>query len=233
MGLHRHINFFELQKACEKPGCPLCRIVSDRSWRYLDNMLFEHISDRVFRAEFRAAGGFCSEHSRDLANFRDGLAVAILGRDILEDRIGSFSGNKPWKPKRPCPICVEGERIETEYLSFLAKAEEADPEGRALAEFFTASSGLCAPHYEALLRKNKRIPRWIRDFQEKKFKELLERTSRFIELSAYGRQAEFAQLSLEDQRVWKELAVTLRGSADGVSGNDIPVDRDTDMGNHR
>lgn len=215
MAIDKHINFFELQKACERQGCPLCRIVSDRSWRYLDNMLFEHISDRVFRAEFRAAGGFCSEHSRDLANFRDGLAVAILGRDILEDRIRSFSDKKPWKPRSSCPICVEGERIETEYLTFLGKAEEEEVEGRALMEFFTASSGLCVPHYELLLRKNKRIPRWIRDFQEKKFKELLERTSRFIELSAYGRQAEFDQLSPEDQRVWKELALAVWGTADG------------------
>jgi len=59
MAIDKHINFFELEKACEQEGCPLCRIVNDRTWRYLDNMLFEHISDRPFRAAHRAAGGFC------------------------------------------------------------------------------------------------------------------------------------------------------------------------------
>jgi hypothetical protein len=77
--VERHINFFELEKAAAKPGCPLCRIISDRAEQYLDNLLFEHVSDRAFRAAYRAAGGFCAHHSRRLESFRDGLAVAILG----------------------------------------------------------------------------------------------------------------------------------------------------------
>jgi hypothetical protein len=228
MSVDKHINFFELTKAAEKDGCPLCRIVSDRAERYIDNMLFEHVSDRGFRAMHREAGGFCSFHSRGLIAFRDGLAVAIMGRDILEDRIASFEKNKPWNPKGRCPICLERDRIEEEYLSFLAQCDaETSPSGtetsgeigeKELRETFSASEGLCAPHYNSLLwtpkGKPRIVPKWLKDFHENKFRELMARTSRFIEFSAYGRQDEFNRLSEKDQLVWKELAASLRGSVE-------------------
>ncbi|MDR1863930.1 MAG: hypothetical protein LBQ67_08420 [Treponema sp.] len=220
--MDKHINFFELQKAAEKPGCPLCRIAADRARRYIDNMLFEHVSDRGFRARYRAAGGFCGFHARGLEAFRDGLAVAILGRDILEDRIDAFRKLKPWRPKSPCPVCEEQARIEEEYLGFLAGTGEAGPQTAEPAkeenEFravFTASDGLCAPHYARLLLtprgKARSVPLWLKDFQETKFRDLLARAGRFIELSAYGRQEEFASLPESDKLVWKELARSLRG----------------------
>ena len=213
MVIEKHINFFQLQKACEKPGCPLCRIVSDRADSYIDNTLFEHISNRDFRSLYRSAGGFCSFHARNLVSFRDGLAVAILARDVLEDRITCFEKKKPWRPKGKCPVCVEREKIEQEYLDFICNSGGDSNEEQELRQFFTSSSGLCAPHYAALLfapkgpRKN--VPAWIKNFQEEKFKELKHRLNRFIELSAYGRQDEFAALSEKDQLVWKEAAACL------------------------
>jgi len=89
-------------------------------------------------------------------------------------------------------------------------ADEAE-----LRALFTASEGLCAPHYGQLLTTVRRLPRWLREFHERKFDALLERTNTFIEVSAYGRQKEFAALSPADQLVWKELARSLRGQADG------------------
>jgi hypothetical protein len=214
MAVDRHINFFELQKVSAQSGCPLCRIVSDRAERYIDNMLFEHVSDRSFRKAHRAAGGFCGFHSRNLVAFRDGLAVAIMGRDILEERINSFKKRLPWRPKERCPICVEQDRIEHEYLGFLAQSSGESDDERELREVFTASQGLCAPHYGRLLESFKRVPSWLVDFHEKKFDLLLKRVDAFIELSAYGRQDEFRRLSEQDQIVWKELAADLRGSVE-------------------
>ncbi|MDR3147907.1 MAG: hypothetical protein LBU00_05980 [Treponema sp.] len=214
MAVDKHINFFELEKSCEKPGCPLCRIVNDRAERYIDNMLFEHVSDRKFRRAHRLAGGFCSFHSRNLESFRDGLAVAILGRDILEERLDSFAGRKPWRRKERCPVCVERERIETEYLGFLAGAGGESAEERELRQVFTRSDGLCAPHYGRLLDSWKRIPAWITEFHDRKFTDLKRRIDQFIELSAYGRQDEFRALPEGDRLVWKELALALRGNVD-------------------
>jgi hypothetical protein len=231
VAVDKHINFFELQKACEKPGCPLCRIVSDRAERYIDNMLFEHVSDRGFRWAYRSAGGFCNFHARNLESFRDGLAVAILSRDVMEDALAVFKGGKPLKitGQKPggsgrCPVCEERDRIETEYLGFLAGTDGDSPEEQELREAFTASEGLCVPHYGQLLNLPRKsggiggrgtggggVPSWLREFHENRFAALLRRTGQFIEFSAYGRQEEFAKLTPEDQVVWKELAVTLRG----------------------
>jgi hypothetical protein len=230
MPVAKHINFFELSKAAAKPGCPLCRLVNDRAEWYIDNLLFEHVADRGFRALHRASGGFCSFHSRNLVSFRDGLAVAILSRDILEDRMTSFRRKKSWKPKGRCPICIEKEHIEEEYLSFLAACETGNacragngsdggtPEERELREAILSSDGLCAPHYNSLLftpkGRPRPVPKWIRDFHETKYRELLERVDRFIEFSAWGRQKEFAALTENDQLVWKEAAAALRGSTE-------------------
>jgi hypothetical protein len=218
MGVDRHINFFELQKAAALPGCPLCRITANRAEQYIDNMLFEHVSDRGFRKTHRAAGGFCDAHSQKLLSFRDGLAVAILGRDILEDRLVFFQKRKPWRPREQCPVCAERDRIEGEYLGFLAQCETrgVQPGGeggheKELEEVFTRSEGLCAPHYGKLLETHKQLPPWLIAFHEKKFTELLKRVNTFIEFSAYGRQEEFRRLSEADQLVWKELAVNLSG----------------------
>jgi hypothetical protein len=206
----KHINFIELEKACAKPGCPLCTIISERAERYIDGMLFEHVSDRVFRKNFRDAGGFCSFHSQKLDSFRDGLAVAILSRDILEDRIAVFNKRKAWKPKGRCPVCIERERIEKEYLTFLVQADGGG-NGDEVRDFFTASEGFCVPHYAKLLETSKIIPKWLINFHERKFGELMRKTSQFIELSAYGNQKEFVRLSEKDQLVWKEIARNLRG----------------------
>ncbi|MDR2375999.1 MAG: hypothetical protein LBD96_06120 [Treponema sp.] len=214
MAVDKHINFFELEKACEKPGCPLCGIVADRAERYIDNMLFEHVSDRKFRRAHRLAGGFCSYHSRNLESFRDGLAVAILGRDILEERLESFKSRKPWQRKEHCPVCAERDRIEIEYLGFLAGAGGESAEEQELRQVFTRSEGLCAPHYGRLLCSWKRIPRWITEFHDRKFADLKQRIDQFIELSAYGRQEEFRALEERDKLVWKELALALRGNVD-------------------
>ena len=215
MAIDKHINFFEFQKAAEKKGCPICVIVSERAEMYIDNMLFEHISDRPFRALHRAAGGFCSFHSRDMESYRDGLAVAILSRDILEDRIASFKMSKPWMPKGRCPICEERDRIEEEYLGFLAEATGDSREETELREVFETSEGLCAPHYASLLftprGKKRPIPQWLKQFHEEKFRNLKKRLDTFIDLSAYGRQEEFLKLPEKDQLVWREAAHALRG----------------------
>jgi len=218
MAIEKHINFFELDKASQKPGCPLCTIISERAHQYIDNTLFEHITNRGFRALFRAAGGFCSFHSRSLLSFRDGLAVAILSKDIVEDRLNCFEKRLPWKPKGKCPVCVEREKIEQEYLDFLAQASGDSSEEQELRDFFLKSDGLCAPHYADLLftpkGKKRKVPAWIISFQEQKFRNLKVRLDHYIKLSAFGRQKEFDAMSEKDKLVWREAAACLAENMD-------------------
>ena len=205
----RHVNWFALEKACARPGCPLCTIVADRSARYIDNMLFEHVSDRGFRAQYREAGGFCPTLVKNLDSYRDGLAVAILGVDILTDALPALRKRKATKPAGACPACAETERVNREFLGFLAGTSDED-----FTRFFTTSAGLCLPHYRKLLSTVKKVPDWLVRFQEEKFDLLLKRASAFVEFSAWGRQKDFDGLSDADKVVWKELALALRGSSD-------------------
>lgn len=206
MSAEKHVNWFALEKACARPGCPLCTIIAERSERYIDNMLFEHVSDRGFRALYREAGGFCTRHASRLESFRDGLAVAILGADILSDALPLLKKRKPRIYKGKCPACAETERIEKEFLGFLAGTEDA-----SFTSFFTASEGLCLPHYRKMLSLVRRVPSWLEKFQIHRFDSLLARSRDFIEFSAWGRQSDFEALSEQDKIVWKELARTLRG----------------------
>jgi len=48
MAIEKHINFFELQKASEKPGCPVCRIISDRAYKYIDNTFLSMLQTEDF-----------------------------------------------------------------------------------------------------------------------------------------------------------------------------------------
>ncbi|NLM01416.1 MAG: hypothetical protein GX220_08205 [Treponema sp.] len=209
MAEEKHVNYFALQKACEKPGCPLCTLIEERITRYIDIILFEHISDRRFRADYKKSGGFCKEHSKVLLNFRDGLAVAILGRGTLSEYIEDFKKKKMRLYKGICPACLKKNSIEEGFLSFLAEKHNENMQSE-LESFFTKSEGLCLRHYAQMVKLIRRIPKWLETFQMEKFEQLYERVSNFIELSAWGRQEDFAKLSDEDKIVWKELAIKLQ-----------------------
>ncbi len=204
----RHVNWFALEKACAAHACPVCTIVGERTAKYIDNMLFEHVSDRGFRAVYREAGGFCPTHSANLDSWRDGLAVAILGVDVLSSFMPEFKKRKAPRRKGLCPACAESGRVEREFLGYIAERDEED-----FVSFFTASGGLCVPHYARLLSLTRRVPRWLSDFQASAFEVLLARSSAFIECSAWGRQSDFSALPERDKTVWKELARALRGNA--------------------
>ncbi len=204
----RHVNWFALEKACAVTACPVCTIVGERTAKYIDNMLFEHVSDRGFRATYREAGGFCPTHSANLDSWRDGLAVAILGVDILSSFMPDLKRGKAPKRKAMCPACAESRRVEGEFLGYIAERTEED-----FKVFFSASGGLCVPHYARLLSLTRRVPRWLSEFQTAAFDKLLARSSAFIECSAWGRQSDFSALPERDKVVWKELARALRGTA--------------------
>ena len=106
-------------------------------------------------------------------------------------------------------------------MTFIAEAEDSktakteaagNSEDIPLPEFFVKSQGLCIQHYAKLITYAKKVPKWLKTFQEDRFKALEERTSRFIEYSAWGRQQDFETLSPADKVVWKELAAALRGN---------------------
>jgi len=58
----------KLLDALGASGCPLCRIRSDSSARYLDGLLWEGVNDLAVREDLDAARGYCPAHCRALAS---------------------------------------------------------------------------------------------------------------------------------------------------------------------
>jgi hypothetical protein len=58
------VGYHDLMADLKKAGCPVCHGAQRAAWKYLDGLLWEFVNDPGVRAGFRAARGFCREHSR-------------------------------------------------------------------------------------------------------------------------------------------------------------------------
>ena len=77
--------YFELLKACDQPGCPVCRLEQQAVGRFLDHLFYESVNDGETRAHLRASLGFCREHTELLleTGLGDALGMAIIYQDVL------------------------------------------------------------------------------------------------------------------------------------------------------
>jgi hypothetical protein len=153
----------ELQAAYAAPGCPICALLERSERRYIDIVLYEHVTDVKWRAQVRAARGFCALHTeRVLAIGRSSLGASLVAGDIFKTlraelptsstggalgrlRAALGSGNAllaVLRPQQPCPICAYLEDLGGVYVAaLLSDLETAD--GRAQ---YAQSAGLCLPH---------------------------------------------------------------------------------------
>ncbi len=150
-----------VQEAFAEPGCPLCRLLSQKERRSLESLLWEQVNDPMTADRLAAARGFCWEHTWALvpagAAVHSHLGVAILLERILRDayRHGQTPHSlERWLvPEDPCPIC---EWLATAEESLLwATAELASHDPRLLLE---QPGVLCRPHAAALVRLTSAFP---------------------------------------------------------------------------
>ncbi len=105
------------------PGCPLCRLRSDASRRYLRSILYESVNDVGFRERLLAGRGFCRDHGRealalDRAQSGGSLGAAILFASIIGRRLEELrspterGGRRRRRGRAPadddaarCPVC--------------------------------------------------------------------------------------------------------------------------------
>ena len=130
--------------------------------RYIDMTLYEHVTDVQWRAEVRAARGFCALHTqRVLEVGRSALGVSLVAADILKTlraalpasdqsagalgRLRSALGGaraSSLRPQRPCPICTYLADLGAVYVAALLD-DLTTEEGRGA---YAGSVGLCLPH---------------------------------------------------------------------------------------
>jgi hypothetical protein len=153
----------ELQAAYAAPDCPICSLSARSERRYIDITLYEHVTDVKWRAEVRAARGFCTLHTeRVLSIGRSSLGASLVAADILKTlrpllsahsasgavgrlRAALRSGSgllAALRPQQPCPLCAYLQDLGNVYVAALLANLETD-DGR---ERYQQSAGLCVPH---------------------------------------------------------------------------------------
>ncbi len=160
--MQKDTRYFDLMKACSKPGCPVCRISLELARHYVDGILYEYVNDPGVRDEIRKSRGYCNEHAWWMLDVRGaGLGIAILQRDVIETvldltetwpngrnaRQSAQELLKRLQPTAECPVCAHRRTMEDFMLDTLLQ-HIGDEE---LAAALAGSAGLCLPHFSRAL----------------------------------------------------------------------------------
>jgi hypothetical protein len=160
----KFVGYFRLIEACAGPGCPVCRCLVAESRRYLEALLYEHVTDPDTRRAIRLAWGFCNWHTWMLPEvvgsaFGAAIICEDLVRRVLRRTQTSRRGSRPrgwlaalrrrrpallelWARRTPCPACADAGATEARYLDTMVTFIDDD----ALREAYALSDGLCLPH---------------------------------------------------------------------------------------
>ncbi|MBV9787685.1 MAG: hypothetical protein JOZ51_05910 [Chloroflexi bacterium] len=216
----------DLHAAYEAAGCPVCGMLKRSERRYIDATLYEHVTDVRWRAEVRAARGFCTLHTRDVLEVgRSALGVSLVAGDILKTlresltatsssggalgrlraAIGGGSGlAAALQPQQPCPICTYLADLGAVYVVALLDDLTTD-EGRAAYE---RSVGLCLPHLLAAARCGGPGLSPLVDQQARVWERLEGELSEFARKSDYR----FSDETIEAERdAWRRALLLLSG----------------------
>jgi hypothetical protein len=147
----------KVREALRQGGCPVCRVASASSRRYLWGFLYEQVNDPEVRTALLRSRGFCRHHAWMLTQFHDALGVAIvyshLVRDLARDlaaltpqaRPRRRAGLRPPAPDLPrpvCPACGVVRQAEEHALVALVRRLDDEQVRAALA----TDAPLCLPH---------------------------------------------------------------------------------------
>jgi hypothetical protein len=160
----------DLHAAYAVSGCPICGLLNRSERRYIDMTLYEHVTDVKWRAEVRAARGFCTLHTTHVLEVgRSALGVSLVATDLLNtlgqmlaapggdggalgrlrSALGGSAGASPLRPQRPCPICAYLDELGAVYVAALLDDVASDTGRQA----YSASAGLCLPHFTAAIER--------------------------------------------------------------------------------
>jgi hypothetical protein len=238
----KFIAYFHLVEACGKPGCPVCRCLRESTFRSLDALLYEQVTDPATRGVLDQSWGFCAWHagmSKEVQNA--GLGIAIIYQDLLgqvrehltasrRELAGSpvvrgwrrlFRRHEPVALVRArairkrCPLCHLVGSAEVSYLHTLLEYGE-DPE---FDRAYGRSAGLCLPHLILALASHPGhrgvAPLLVRTVG--KLDQLAKELRGFIDKHDYRKHAPFSD---EEAASWTDALGFLVGDP-GLFGNEI------------
>jgi hypothetical protein len=233
------IDYFDLKDAFKIPGCFLCNRARDLSWKFLDNLFYERVTDVWTRVGLRKSKGFCNWHawmSMEIPN--SGSGIAIIYKDLLDAELRRLSdwtheqeapkGSgfrrlkkrfgvllSSWTEKASCPICKlvkEHERIESNVLLDFIDEDE-------FSEGFEKSSGICIRHLIRIMEDFGKHPnlRLLMKKQIRKYQSLSEELEEFIRKLDYRFSKEPKGSELDS---WKRAIEQFMGHR-GIFGNEM------------
>jgi len=152
--------YHELREALAQPGCPLCHVVGRAAESYIDNLLYESVNDVGVRTRLRRSRGFCRAHAARLQRPGRSLGIALIEQDILGFLLATLAEGtraagqlaRDLGPQELCPVCQHEREMERLYLEALFKSGPDSDLGR----MYTASAGLCLPHFRLALQEARR-----------------------------------------------------------------------------
>jgi len=138
----------DLIEACQKTGCPVCRVEARILERYIDNLFYESVNDIKTRDRLRASLGFCREHARLAMDKRLGnaLGFAIIYQDVITNILRGFDEDaniaEALTPREGCMVCQQQEKTTQLVVSAFVDGLTESQMQQALQ----TSDGLCMPH---------------------------------------------------------------------------------------
>jgi hypothetical protein len=180
--------YFSIVEACEKDGCPLCRVEQDAVLKFLDTLFYEQVNELEMRERLRKSLGLCHEHAWLAADGMQGnaLGLAILYDDLLRvalQQLHEKTGKHHFAPTGKCPACEQRESVGHRVLSVMTKYMAEDE----LREAIVRSEGLCLSHLSLILEhiKDPSTQAALLSVQQEKMEKLRAELGEFIRKNDY------------------------------------------------
>ena len=158
---------YDVIEACEKPGCPLCRVAQRWGGRFMAAILYEEVTDPHTRGRLKQSFGFCRDHAWQAADVGGTLlGMSIIYRGLLGQidralvqaapgeqrrwwqKLGAAAGEQAappgLAPDKPCPACVY--LAEMEDAALVAITDALPDNERLRTGLDQPEGGLCLPH---------------------------------------------------------------------------------------
>ncbi len=201
----KSLAYLQLTEACQLGGCPICTLMHQSTFRFLDALFYESVTDVGTRMTLWRSRGFCNWHAwftvRELMGSAQG--IAIIYHDLLSQEIEDLQKlltqqlprrtslfpqaifppaalerfTRRWRQKTRCPVCIWVQWEERCALEVLCHSL-GNP---VFLADFSRSAGLCVPHLrQAILvgQSSPHLPRLL-EIQCTRYQRLAEELKEF------------------------------------------------------
>src|SRR3989442_8977793 len=121
----------DLDRACRKPGCALCRLLQEYDQQVMRSFLWEYCTDPHIGKKISRSWGFCPSHTWSLAvleheRMGDGLGITIVYQALLRQLRRWFpSGHQARKQSMP-PVLPSGPEVGSTNCRFCQSAQPGE-----------------------------------------------------------------------------------------------------------